>query len=119
LGEDHPDAAITLNNLGEAQRGMGQLSTAEQSLNWAAAIAKSVLGEGHPNNGIFLNNLAGVYHYQGRFAESERNFERALEILQAGLNRGHPPSPGQWNNLQKALAQTASLIWRSRCSPRR
>ena len=58
LGEDHPDTATRLNNLGLLLRDMGDLAGARTYLEQVLAIFEHVLGLDHPNTEAVRRNLA-------------------------------------------------------------
>ncbi len=49
LGPDHPDTAISLNNLGSLLRAQGELNAAQHLYKRALAIREHVLGPNHPD----------------------------------------------------------------------
>ena len=52
LGEQHPDFAISINNLAELYGGTGRYEEAEQLYRQAMEIRRQVLGEQHPDFAI-------------------------------------------------------------------
>ncbi|GET40561.1 NB-ARC domain-containing protein [Microseira wollei NIES-4236] len=58
LGEDHPDVALSLNNLAGLYNSQVRYSEAEPLYLQALEIAERVLGVNHPNTVIFSKNLA-------------------------------------------------------------
>src|SRR5689334_2314447 len=66
LGSDHPDMAISLNNLAELYRSQGKYIEAEPLYKQALAIREKVLGSDHPYTAISLNNQAGLYKSQSK-----------------------------------------------------
>lgn len=69
-GEDHPDYAALLENLGVLHQRRGNHATAESLLRQALAIREATLGEDHPHMGRSLDNLATSCAATGRFAEA-------------------------------------------------
>jgi len=59
-GPDHPRVAITLTNLGDVQRQLGELPAARTTLERALAIAEAAYGPDHPEVAIPLTNLGLV-----------------------------------------------------------
>ncbi len=57
LGTEHPDFAISLNNLAELHRSMGNYASAELLGRQALEIRRKVLGEAHPDFAASLHNL--------------------------------------------------------------
>jgi hypothetical protein len=58
LGEQHPDTAQSLNNLGSLLRTMGELAAAKPYLEQALAICEDRLGASHSHTEIARSNLA-------------------------------------------------------------
>ena len=57
LGEQHPDTATSLNNLGMLLQAMGDYAGARPYLERSLAISEQVLGAQHPDTATSLNNL--------------------------------------------------------------
>ncbi|WP_444980652.1 tetratricopeptide repeat protein, partial [Microseira wollei] len=64
LGEDHPDVALSLNNLAGLYNSQVRYSDAEPLFLQALELYKRLLGEDHPDVALSLNNLAGLYNSQ-------------------------------------------------------
>ena len=60
LGPEHPDVALSLNNLAELYRQQGRYSEAELLFQLALAIAENSLGPEHPDVALSLNNMADL-----------------------------------------------------------
>jgi tetratricopeptide (TPR) repeat protein len=91
LGADHPDVAVSLNNLAVAD--------AKQSHKRALTIREKALGPNHPDVALSLNNLAGIDQAQGRYAEAEPLYKRSLAIREKALSPDHPDVAQALNNL--------------------
>ena len=61
LGPEHPDVALSLNNLAALYRVRGRYAEAEPLFQRALAIREKVLGPEHPDVAMSLNNLAVLY----------------------------------------------------------
>jgi tetratricopeptide (TPR) repeat protein len=90
LGEDHPDYATSLSNLGVLLQRQGDLEGSEALLRQALAIRKAVLGEEHPDYATSLNNLGELLASRGNHGEAEPLLRRALAIRRDRLGAGHP-----------------------------
>ena len=99
LGPDHPDTALSLNNLAELYDSQGAYAKAEPLLIRALAINKKALGPDHPDTATSLNNLAGLYDSQGAYAKAEPLYLRALVIREKALGPDHPDTAISLNNL--------------------
>jgi len=84
LGKDHPDVALTLNNLALLYKSMGQYAKAERLYQRSLAIREAMLGKDHPDVANSLNNLAGLYEASDRTREAADLTDRAR-----GLSRRH------------------------------
>ena len=65
LGRDHPDVALSLNNLAELYRNQGKYAEAEPLYGRSLAIREKALVPDHYDVAESLNNLALLYRYQG------------------------------------------------------
>lgn len=85
LGKDHPDVAISLNNLALLYRAMGRHQEAETYYHQALEHFKTCLGEAHPGWVPSSHNLALLYRNQGRFPEAEELCHQALAVTRQWL----------------------------------
>jgi CHAT domain-containing protein/Tfp pilus assembly protein PilF len=90
LGKNHPDVAISLNDLALLYREQGRYNEAEQLCQQALEIRRTVLGENHPDFATSLISLAGLYQSQGRYSEAEPLFQQALKILRMAVGENDP-----------------------------
>ena len=60
LGEQHPDTALNLNNLGSLLGIQDDYASARPYFEQALAIFRSVLGKQHPNTQIVHHSLAAL-----------------------------------------------------------
>ena len=80
LDRNHPQIAISLNNLSHPLRVEGKYQEAASLLREALSIGRSALGDGHPLTGTYMLNLARVELLQGRPADAEPLARHGLEI---------------------------------------
>ncbi|WP_347280011.1 tetratricopeptide repeat protein [Leptolyngbya sp. FACHB-8] len=99
LGENHPDVAISLNNLAELYRLQGNYEAAEPLYQRSLSIRESALGENHPDVATSLNNLALIYQAQGNYRAAEPLYQRSLSIYETALGENHPDVGSSLNNL--------------------
>jgi tetratricopeptide (TPR) repeat protein len=99
LGQEHPDVAISLNNLAELYRSQGRYAEAEPLYVEALQMRKKLLGQEHPDVAQSLNNLAGLYRSQGRYEESEPLYVEALQMRKKLLGQEHPDVADSYFNL--------------------
>ena len=69
-GRDHPDYALSLNNLGMLYRALGRYVEAEPLLDHALAIYQRAFCVKHPDLSSSLTNLALLYRATGRSAQA-------------------------------------------------
>jgi tetratricopeptide (TPR) repeat protein len=100
LGEEHPDVAMSLNNLAGLYRSQGKYEEAEPLYRSALEKRKRLLGEEHPDIAISQWNLGVLYQSQGRYSEAEALYHQALIIAQSKLGSNHPTTQGilSWFN---------------------
>jgi tetratricopeptide (TPR) repeat protein len=89
LGPDHPDTAISLNNLANVLRARGDLAEARPLYERALAISEKVLGPEHPATAISLTNLANLLVSQGDLVGARPLYERALAIREEAFGPEH------------------------------
>jgi tetratricopeptide (TPR) repeat protein len=82
VGPDHPDIALSLNNLAMLYRAQGRYGAAEPLLQRALALVERVEGPNHPHVAVSLNNLALLYRVQGRYEVAEPLLQRALALVE-------------------------------------
>ena len=80
VGIDHPDVAVSLNNLAVLYTHQGHYAQAEPLYKRALAIDEKALGPDHPYVAISLNNLAELYRAMDRDDEAEPLEQRAARI---------------------------------------
>lgn len=85
LGEEDPDAIMSLKDVGWMLRDLARHDEAEPLLRRTVELRKKVLGEDHPEYGYSLNVLGWLYFYRNDYSESESCFRQALAVYeQAG-----------------------------------
>ena len=103
LGEEHPDTAQSLNNLGALLRATGDYAAARPYYEQALAIRKKVLGEEHPDTASSLNNLGALLRATGDYDGARPYYEQALAIRKKVLGEEHPDTAQSLNNLGDLL----------------
>ncbi len=109
LGPDHPDVAISLNNLALLYETQGKYAEAEPLYKRALAIREKALGPDHPDVAISLSTLAQIYQAQGKYAEAEPLYTRALVISEKALGPHHPEVATVLENMAKLCKKTGRL----------
>jgi tetratricopeptide (TPR) repeat protein len=99
LGNDHPEAASSLHDLGNNDYKRGRYAEAKEALREALAIRRRVLGAEHKRVADTENSLGAVDYELGATVEARIHFERALKIREKTLGSDHPLTAGSWMNL--------------------
>ena len=99
LGADHPDTAISLNDLAELYDDLGKYEKAELLYQRALAIRERVLVAEDIAIAQSLNNLALLYKNQGKYEQAEPLYKRALAINEKAYGPDHHEVATDINNL--------------------
>ncbi|MCJ8281022.1 MAG: tetratricopeptide repeat protein, partial [Rivularia sp. ALOHA_DT_140] len=99
LGENHPDYAKSLNNLGILYSNMGRYDEAEPIYKQALELTKQLLGENHPETADNLCCLAIIYDDMGRYEQAEPLYIQALELYKQLLGENHPETADSLESL--------------------
>jgi tetratricopeptide (TPR) repeat protein len=109
LGPEHPQTALSLNNLAHLLQDQGDLDGARALHERALAIREKTLGPDHPDTAESLNNLALLLQDQGDLEAARPLFERALAIYQKALGPEHPTTAAGLNNLAFLMVAQGDL----------
>jgi CHAT domain-containing protein len=104
LGPEHPDVAISFNNLALVYTRRGEYAKAEPIFQRALAIREKALGPEHPYIADSLNNLAILYRERAEYAKAEPMLQRALAIREKVLGPEHPAVAATLNDLAELSA---------------
>lgn len=99
LGPEHPDVAMTLNNMGMVLAVLGRADDAIASYQKSLDIHRAIEGPGHPNTATAEHNLGVLLRSRGRYVEARAALEQALAVRRATLGEHHPDTL----NTQQAL----------------
>lgn len=88
-GAEHPEVAMTLNNLGVTLTNLGRYDEAIEKYRRSLELHERLEGRDHPETGHAEHNLGYVLRRQGRYAEAQAHYERALEVRRAALGPEH------------------------------
>lgn len=89
-GDDHPELAQTLVNLGVVLRHRERYDEAESLYRRAIAIQEESLGDAHPDLGATCFNLGRVQELRGDLAGAEPSYRRASEVFERAFPTGAP-----------------------------
>ena len=87
LGEDHPDYARALGNLGGMHFAKGDHEAAELLFRKATSIVRAALGDHHPDHAQSLSRLAALYAATGRDSAAIEFLEQSAAIENRFIGR--------------------------------
>ena len=99
FGEEHPDYALSINNIGSIYESMGDNQNALKYYLQAMKIRKKALGEKNPNYSSSLNNVANAYSNIGDNENALKYYTEALKIKEVTLGKEHPEYAAILNNI--------------------
>jgi tetratricopeptide (TPR) repeat protein len=103
LGRDHPETAVTRNNLANVLLALGRLADAERMQREALAALEDKLGPEHPRVAVSCSNLADILRAKGDIAGAEALYRRALAIDEAAYGPDHAEVAADRENLAALL----------------
>jgi len=106
LGLEHPDTAMSYNNIGALYHDQGDYDQALSYYHKALAIHEKVLGLEHPDTARSYNNIGILYHDQGDYDQAFDYFFKAYRILKIKLNPYHPDLQRVHKNLKLTYEKT-------------
>ena len=109
LGPDHPDTALSLNNLAWLLQAQGDLPAARPLYERALAIRETALGADHPDTARGLNNLGLLLRDQGDLPAARPLLGRALAIHEKVLGAEHPDTATSLSSLAGLLLAQGDL----------
>ncbi|MCE5319465.1 MAG: tetratricopeptide repeat protein, partial [Parachlamydia sp.] len=101
-GDEHPDVASSLNNLGSAWQDLGDAKKAIRYCEKALRIYKKVFGDEHPNMAISLNYIGSAWYDLGDAKKAIQYYEEALKICKKVYGDDHPDVASSLNSLGSA-----------------
>ena len=110
LGEDHPETASILENLGNVWYRQGRRVEAAQNLERIIAIRTRAFGADSEPVARSTANLGTVYWADGNDAAAIPKFEEALEKLTRFLGPDHPDVAATLLTLSNSLLRTGSRL---------
>ncbi len=90
LGPNHPEAAVSLNNLAILLKDMGDYAGARLLYERTLTIREKTLGPDHPEVARALNNLANLLMESGDYVGARLLHQRALTIQEKSQGPTHP-----------------------------
>jgi tetratricopeptide (TPR) repeat protein len=110
LGPDHPQTAISLNNLAGLLYATGDYAGARPLYKRALAIREQTLGPNHPDTANSLNSLAVLLKAMGEYGAARPLYKRALEICEQTLGPNHSDTAISLNNFAGLLRTTGDYV---------
>jgi eukaryotic-like serine/threonine-protein kinase len=98
-GEQHPEVAEDLNNLGAIQHELGNLHEAELDYRKSLGITEKWYGAEHPNTAEDLTSLGRTLVIEKKYDEAKPVLERALQIQKTVHGHDHPTVASALNEL--------------------
>ncbi len=89
-GDNHPNKAIMLSNIGEISFYLGDMQEAFLSCRQALRMAEKRLGMRHPTLIPIILKLAMVFREQGNYEDALDHYRRALHLVEKQFDIEHP-----------------------------
>jgi tetratricopeptide (TPR) repeat protein len=99
LGPDHPDTAVSVNDVAGVLWMQGDYAGARPYYERALATRERALGPDHPDTATSRDALAGCLWAQGDYAGARPYYERALATRERALGPDHPDTATSRDNL--------------------
>lgn len=109
LGEDDPDTAFSLLELGKVHKARGELPLAHERFAAAAERFAEAIAPDHPQIAECLGEAANVLVLQGQIALAVETFERALTLAVAAFGPHHDQVASLSSNQGLALTRAGRL----------
>ncbi len=109
LGDEHPEVASTLNNLGVVLTNLDRPADAVERYEESLRLHEKLEGEEHPNVALALHNLAVALKRMGKSVEARAAFERAVRLRRKALGFNHPDTLRSAQTLVKLLIAMGEL----------
>jgi tetratricopeptide (TPR) repeat protein len=99
LTDDHPDTAVSYNNVAYNLSAQGKYAAAQPLLEQALGIRRQLSGDNHPDTATSYNNVAINLNALGKYAAAQPLFEKALAINSRLLTDDHLSTALSYHNL--------------------
>jgi tetratricopeptide (TPR) repeat protein len=103
LTDEHPETALSYNNLAVNLKAQGKYVQAQPLFEKALEIRRRLLTDEHPETAAIYDDLAMNLYAQGKFAQAQPFCEMALEIARRLLTDEHPITATIYNDLAMNL----------------
>jgi tetratricopeptide (TPR) repeat protein len=115
FGNDHPDVAGCVNNLGRVLQDKGNMDGALRCFRDAERVARAVFGNDDPKVATSVNNIGCVLQDKGDLAGALRCFREAERIDRAAFGNDHPNVARDVNNVGIVLKAKGDLDGALQC----
>lgn len=105
-GPDHPELAVTLDNLGLTLTRLGDVNTARELHMTALSIKTAAFGFAHPTVALTLDNLAAAQAAAGDYSAACDSIRQAVEIDLATWGPGSPQTAASLRDLGIGLSNS-------------
>lgn len=109
LGQEHPEVANTLNNLGALHVDLENFVEAENLYKQSLDIRRKFFDEDHMYIANSYNNLGRCYYLQHNYQDAENLYTKALKILENSFGTEHPITGMVQGKLQETREKLAQL----------
>jgi tetratricopeptide (TPR) repeat protein len=99
LGTEHPETAVSYNNIGVTYDSMGEYPKALEYFLKDLAIRECVFGTEHPDTAGSYNNIGSLYGCTGNYPKALKYHLKALAIRERILGADHPSTAISYNNI--------------------
>ncbi|MGA2297176.1 MAG: CHAT domain-containing tetratricopeptide repeat protein [FCB group bacterium] len=96
---DHPNLAMSINNMAAFYEVRGRFAETEPLLKEALEMNRRLFKGDHPDLATSINNMASFYNDWGRYAEAEPLYKEALEMRKHLFKGDHPDLASSINHM--------------------
>ncbi len=89
-GDNHPDVALSLNNIGGVYDLKGEYNKALGYFEESLGIYKFIYGNNHQDVAMTLNNIGGVYDLKGEYDMALDYYQESLCVIKKIYGNDHP-----------------------------
>ena len=113
LAKDHPEAFVSINNLGISFLHHGKYVEAETLYRQTLKIKQRVFKNDHPHTFKSIVNVANPLREQSKYSKAESIYRQTLQLQMGGVREG-PPKHACEHKQSRRLASSAGQVRRGR-----
>ena len=102
-GPEHPQTAMSYNNIGAAYAHQLQFDRAIEYYHKALQIRITSLGANHPTTAATYNNIGNAYEAKGDLIKAVESTRHALDVFKSALGADHPDTRRVQSNLDRLM----------------